>query len=124
MCSTSIRLSQGRQASLARVRLGAHRAPFDSRIVGDLYVVEVNTHDIYIVSFGGNPRSAGRHLSTIGSIPGGSQLTDLEFSDSGQRNALHHGAGNESARCLQADRGAFLLSGYGTMKRPISAAVP
>gem|GEM_PF-243229 len=49
---------------------------------GDLYVVRVNTHDIDVVSFGGNPGSAGTHLSTIGSIPGGGQLTNVAFGGS------------------------------------------
>jgi gluconolactonase len=46
---------------------------------GDLYVVRVNTHDIDVVSFGGNPGSVGTHLATIGSIPGGGQLTNVAF---------------------------------------------
>jgi gluconolactonase len=49
---------------------------------GDLYVVRVNTHDIDVVSFGGNPGSAGTHLTTIGSIPGGGQLTNVAFGGS------------------------------------------
>ena len=49
---------------------------------GDLYVVRVNTHDIDVVSFGGNPGSAGTHLATIGSIPGGGQLTNVAFGGS------------------------------------------
>ncbi len=49
---------------------------------GDLYVVRVNTHDIDVVSFGGNPGSAGTHLATIGSIPGGGQLTNIAFGGS------------------------------------------
>jgi gluconolactonase len=49
---------------------------------GDLYVVRVNTHDIDVVSFGGNPGSTGTHLTTIGSIPGGGQLTNLAFGGS------------------------------------------
>ncbi len=49
---------------------------------GDLYVVRVNTHDIDVVSFGSSPGGAGTHLATIGSIPGGGQLTNLAFGGS------------------------------------------
>jgi len=46
---------------------------------GDLYVVRVNTHDIDVVSFGGNPNSAGTHVGLITGITGGGQLTNLAF---------------------------------------------
>jgi gluconolactonase len=49
---------------------------------GDLYVVRVNQKDIDVVSFGGNPGSAGTHLATIANVPGAGQLTNVAFGGS------------------------------------------
>jgi gluconolactonase len=46
---------------------------------GDLYIVRINTHDIVVVGFGGNPGSAGTKLTTITGIPGGGQITNVAF---------------------------------------------
>jgi len=49
---------------------------------GDLFVVRVGTHDIDVVSFGSahpSPTAAGTHLTTIMSIPGNGQLTNVAF---------------------------------------------
>ncbi len=71
---------------------------------GDLYVVRVNTHDIDVVSFGGNPGSAGTHLTTIGSIPGGGQLTNVAFGGSDHKTLYMTVQGT-------SQRGVFKLTG-------------
>jgi gluconolactonase len=71
---------------------------------GDLYIVRVNTHDIDVVSFGGNPGSAGTHLTTIGSIPGGGQLTNLAFGGSDHKTLYITVQGT-------SQRGVFKLTG-------------
>lgn len=46
---------------------------------GDLYVVNVNAHSLVVVTFGGNPGSAGTKLATISGLPGNGQLTNAAF---------------------------------------------
>ena len=71
---------------------------------GDLYVVRVNTKDIDVVSFGGNPGSAGTHLTTIANVPGGGQLTNLAFGGSDHKTLYITVQGT-------SQRGVFKLTG-------------
>ena len=56
-----------------------------------------------MVSFGGNPGSAGTHLATIGGIPGGGQLTNVAFGGSDHKTLYITVQGSSQTRRLQAD---------------------
>jgi gluconolactonase len=70
---------------------------------GDLYVVRVNTHDIMVVGFGGNPAAAGSKVGIINGIPGAGQLTNVAF------GGIDHKTLYVTAQGTGAQRGVFKI---------------